>query len=41
MILYVGRNADILPRRLVEFFFKPNSLTFHRDPAGEEYWRKR
>ena len=29
--LYVGRNADILPRWLVEICFRPSALTFRKD----------
>ena len=31
MLIYVGRNADILPRWLVECFYKPDALTFQTD----------
>lgn len=31
MLVYVGRNADILPHRFVEFFYKPAALTFRLD----------
>lgn len=29
--IYVGRNADILPRWIVELCFRPSALTFRRD----------
>ncbi len=29
--IYVGRNADILPRWIVELFFRPSTLTFRKD----------
>ena len=29
--VYVGRNADVLPRWIVELCFRPSALTFHKD----------
>lgn len=39
MLIYVGRNADVLPRWLLELFYRPDALTFQTDQYQGKKWK--